>query len=39
VRGFVGAAAAVVLDVDVFVVAVAADYVACTYLLRIKRKE
>ena len=39
VRSFVGAAAAVVLDVDVFVVVIAADYVACTYLLRIKRKE
>jgi hypothetical protein len=37
--GFVGAAAAVVLDADVFVVVIAADYVECTYLLRTKRKE
>jgi hypothetical protein len=37
--GFVGAAAAVVFDVDVFVVVIAADYIGCTYLLRIKRKE
>jgi hypothetical protein len=37
--GFVGAAAAVFLDVDVFVVVIAADYIGCTYLLRIKRKE